>query len=89
MCEGLSGGAGGAGFAAARGVDALRGLIVSIRVNGEPVDVTDFAGDIYVRQNGEEMAVTVTADSVELGPEGSATVTISAGAVGAAEADDE
>lgn len=69
----------------------MRGLIVSIRVNGEPVDATDFAGDIYVRQNGEEIMVTVTitADSAELGPDGSATVTVSAGAEGATGADDE
>ena len=79
----------GVGFAAAGGVDAVKGLWVKIWVNGAPVDPADFEGDIDVERSGEWMTVTVTADSAELGPDGSATVTVSADAEGAAEADDE
>lgn len=53
---------GSVGFAAAGGVQMVRNWIVTVEVNGEPVDVDP--ANVRIEENGEE--VTVTLDAVEL-----------------------
>ncbi len=72
---------GSAGFAAAGGVQMVRGWFITVEVNGEPVAVNEDA--IHVEEHGDG-TVTLTVDGEALGVEGGkkgdqATITIIAG----------
>ena len=66
---------GTAGFAAAGGVDLIRGLFVTVEVNGEVVDIDE--GDITVETQGDTTTVTIDvgelSDDIE---EGVAHITV-------------
>ncbi len=69
---------GGAGFAAAGGLEMVQGWFITVEVNGVPVEVDD--ADIDIQTNGDGVT-TITLDSADLdtGAEGDvATVTVTA-----------
>ena len=63
------------GFAAAGGIEIVKGWFITIEVNGEPVDIGD--ADIDVRTDGD--AVTITVDGLDVDVEDGAVITITAG----------
>ena len=56
---------GGAGFAAAGGVEIVKGWFITVTVDGEPVEVTD--ADITIETQGD--SVTVTVENLEVAGE--------------------
>ena len=50
---------GGAGFAAAGGVEMVKSWFITIEVDGQPIAVEDFDGDITIEEDGEMTTVTV------------------------------
>ncbi len=50
---------GGAGFAAAGGVDMVKSWFITIEVDGEPIAVEEFEGNITIEEDGEITTVTV------------------------------
>ena len=53
---------GGAGFAAAGGVELVKDWFITVTVNGEPVEVTD--ADVTIETEGD--SVTVSVDCLEI-----------------------
>lgn len=50
---------GGAGFAAAGGIEMVKSWFITIEVDGKPIAVEEFNGNITVEEDGEITTVTV------------------------------
>ena len=65
---------GGAGFAAAGGVEVIKGWFITVEVNGQVIDLDN--ADVTVETEGDMTIVTISDAEIDEMVEGTATVTV-------------